>query len=85
MSATETPIQATTTVTIETRHYTPKEAAKLLTISEAQVYRLIAANAIRTVGFSMPASKKQMRRIPYAEMVRLLEHGVSTADTHPTA
>jgi excisionase family DNA binding protein len=57
----------------EPRHrlaYKPQAAADALDISRAQLYRLIAAGAIRTVTIG------RSRRIPRAELERIVANGV---------
>jgi excisionase family DNA binding protein len=51
--------------------YKPQAAADALDISRAQLYRLIAAGAIRTVTIG------RSRRIPRAELERIVAHGVA--------
>lgn len=52
--------------------YKPQAAADALDISRAQLYRLIAAGAIRTVTIG------RSRRIPRAELERIVADGVTS-------
>jgi hypothetical protein len=64
----------------EKRAYTLTEASKLLHISIAQIHRMVDCKAVKSICLSVPGTrKKQMKRIPYSEMCRLVSEGLASA------